>query len=54
MENFDGTVGRITAAVVRCGLQPDTLLQLIVTPLAPPINQYLPNLRQLTTLDLLQ
>ncbi|KAF8808741.1 NAD(P)-binding protein [Phlegmacium glaucopus] len=29
MENFDGTVGKITTAVIRCGLQPNTLLQLI-------------------------
>jgi len=30
MENFDGTVGKITTAVIRCGLQPTTLVQLIV------------------------
>jgi len=29
MENFDGTIGRITAAVLRSGLQPNTLLQLV-------------------------
>jgi hypothetical protein len=31
MENFDGTIGKITAAVLRSGLQPSTLLQLIVS-----------------------
>ena len=30
MENFDGTIGKITAAVLRSGLQPNTLLQLVV------------------------
>ncbi|KAH8101418.1 NAD(P)-binding protein [Cristinia sonorae] len=29
MENFDGTIGKITATVMRCGLQPDTKLQLV-------------------------
>jgi hypothetical protein len=31
MENFDGTIGKITAAVLRSGLQPDTQLQLVVS-----------------------
>ena len=31
MENFDGTIGKITTAVLRSGLQPNTLLQLIVS-----------------------
>ena len=30
MENFDGTIGSITATVLRCGLKPTTKLQLIV------------------------
>ena len=35
MENFDGAVGRITAAVIRSGLQPNTLLQLVVSRYLP-------------------
>lgn len=30
MENFDGTIGKITAAVLRSGLRPNTQLQLVV------------------------
>lgn len=30
MENFDGTIGSITATVLRTGLKKDTKLQLIV------------------------
>lgn len=30
MENFDGTIGSVTATVLRCGLKPTTKLQLIV------------------------
>ena len=44
MENFDGTIGKVTAAVLRSGLQPNTLLQLIVSHsyfFFPSINQYL-------------
>ncbi|THH27971.1 hypothetical protein EUX98_g6234 [Antrodiella citrinella] len=29
MENFDGTIGKITATVLRCGMQPNTKLQLV-------------------------
>ncbi|KAF8584823.1 NAD(P)-binding protein [Ramaria rubella] len=29
MENFDGTIGKITAAVLRCGLKPTTPIQLV-------------------------
>lgn len=32
MENFNGTIGKITSAVMRCGLQPTTKQQLIVSP----------------------
>ena len=31
MENFDGTIGKITATVLRCGLKPDTKVQLVVS-----------------------
>ena len=31
MENFDGTIGRITAAVLRSGLKPNTQVQLVVS-----------------------
>ena len=37
MENFDGTIGKITAAVLRSGLQPNTQLQLIVSHSSPII-----------------
>jgi len=29
MENFDGTIGKITVTVLRCGLKPDTKVQLV-------------------------
>jgi len=29
MENYEGTIGRITATVLKCGLKPDTKVQLI-------------------------
>ena len=31
MENFDGAIGRITAAVLRSGLKPNTQVQLVVS-----------------------
>lgn len=30
MENYNGVIGSITAAVLKCGLQPSTTIQLIV------------------------
>lgn len=29
MENYDGLIGRVTATVLKCGLQPDTKVQLV-------------------------
>lgn len=37
MENFNGTIGKITAAVLRSGLQPTTQLQLIVSHSKPSL-----------------
>jgi hypothetical protein len=56
MENFDGAIGRITAAVLRSGLQPETLLQLVVCSLYFPINSYIFTCvsRRLMTLDIWQ
>lgn len=31
MENFDGAIGRVTAAVLRSGLKPKTQVQLVVS-----------------------
>ena len=52
MENFDGPIGRITAAVLRSGLKPNTQVQLIVSHsylFFPPLNEFV--FRQLTTLE---